>query len=90
MTALKHTLLYNWHAGRVLKIVFGLILGYQAIRASDFFAGLLGSFFLYQGLTNTGCCGSGGCPVPIQKKGQAPAAADAEDKELNTNDKLRL
>ncbi len=61
MSTFKQTLTTNWHASRVIRVLFGLILAYQALSTADLFAGFVSAFFLYQGITNTGCCGAGSC-----------------------------
>jgi hypothetical protein len=32
------------------------------------FSGLIATLFLFQSITNTGCCGAVGCAIPISKK----------------------
>ncbi len=61
------TLLNNWNLMRWLRLLFGLYLGYQAFVLKDSMSGFLGAFLLIQAITNTGCCGSGGCSVPAVK-----------------------
>ena len=39
----------------------------QSIQLHDPLFGLFGSFFLYQALTNTGCCGVKGCAPAVNK-----------------------
>ena len=63
---MKDTLLTNWNFSRVLRLVFGLIIAYQAIIHKDPIAGFLAIFLLFQSLTNTGCCGSS-CAIPSSK-----------------------
>ena len=63
---MKDTLLTNWNFSRALKLVFGLIIAYQAIIHKDPIAGFLAVFLLFQSLTNTGCCGSS-CTIPSNK-----------------------
>jgi len=57
----------NWGIMRWLRLLLGLYLGYQAFILNDSFSGFLSAFLLLQAITNTGCCGSGGCSVPNQK-----------------------
>ena len=63
---MKDTLLTNWNFSRVLRLVFGLIIAYQAIIHKDPIAGVLAVFLLFQSLTNTGCRGSS-CAIPTKK-----------------------
>jgi len=39
----------------------------QAVMAKDWRIGLLGIFFTAMPLFNIGCCGAGGCSVPVKK-----------------------
>ena len=63
---MKDTLLTNWNFSRVLRLVFGLIIAYQAIIHKDPIAGVLAVFLLFQSFTNTGYCGSS-CAIPTNK-----------------------
>jgi hypothetical protein len=54
--AIKQVLFTDWHLMRWLMV--------QAIQRHDGFAGAIAIFLLFQVITNTGCCGSGGCDVP--------------------------
>lgn len=57
-------LLTNWHFMRWLRLGLGLMAGVQAIQLHDSLAGFVSIFFLFQAVTNTGCCGSTGCAAP--------------------------
>ena len=63
----KQTLLTNWNFMRFLRLGIGIYIAIQAIETQSAFAGLVAVFFLFQAITNTGCCGSNGCAVPIKK-----------------------
>jgi hypothetical protein len=75
MGTITHSLLNNWHFMRGLRLVLGLFVGYQAYAAHDAFAGIIAALFLFQALTNTGCCGAGGCTVPIKKSVESSTEA---------------
>lgn len=61
----KTTLLNNWHLMRWVALIAGLFFIIQGLRFGDAISGLLGGFFLFQAITNTGClCGN--CSVPAQ------------------------
>lgn len=66
MSALRQKLTTNWHAGRILRLVMGLLLAVAALVQHDGMLGLFGAFFLFQAVTDTGCCG-GGCYTPPRK-----------------------
>jgi hypothetical protein len=63
---IKNTLFRNWGLNRIIRLVLGLIITYQAIIHKDPVAGLLAFFLLFQSVTNTGCCGSS-CAIPSNK-----------------------
>jgi hypothetical protein len=63
----KQTLLTNWNFMRILRLGIGIYIAIQAIETQSVFSGIVAVFFLFQAITNTGCCGSNGCAVPIKK-----------------------
>lgn len=63
----KYNLLNNWNIIRFIRLGLSIIIILQAIQVHDALFGFLGSFFLYQALTNTGCCGVNGCTPVISK-----------------------
>lgn len=67
----KHALLNNWHFMRWLRLGLGLFIAFQAVKNLDAISGLIAGFFLFQAITNTGCCGSGGCDVPASTQKQS-------------------
>ena len=64
---MKQTIFYNWNFMRVLRLVLGIFIIVQAVMAKDWRIGLLGIFFTAMPLFNIGCCGAGGCSVPVKK-----------------------
>ena len=67
MNTIQATLFYNWHFMRWLRLALGIFIAVQAYKMHDSFSGVIAAFFLFQAVTNTGCCGSQGCAVPISK-----------------------
>jgi hypothetical protein len=63
----KQTLLTNWNFMRFLRLGIGIYIAVQAIDTQSVFSGIVAVFFIYQAVTNTGCCGSNRCAVPIKK-----------------------
>ena len=63
----KQTLLTNWNFMRFLRLGIGIYIAVQSIETQSIFSGIVAVFFIYQAVTNTGCCGSNGCAVPIKK-----------------------
>lgn len=61
---IKATLFTNWHLARSLRLIFGVFIMVQAIATTDFLIGMIASLFLFQAITNTGCCGVSSCAIP--------------------------
>lgn len=53
----------GWNFMRWLRLGIGLLIATQAIQMHDLFSGFIAAFFLFQAVTNTGCCGVNGCTV---------------------------
>jgi hypothetical protein len=64
MNAIKQRLLTDWHLVRIVRLGIGVMMLVMGIQARDWAMGLFSGFFLYQAITNTGCCGSGRCATP--------------------------
>lgn len=64
---IKQTLFTDWHFMRWLLLGLGVFIAIQAIQTQDKLSGFIAAFFLFQAVTNTGCCGSNGCSVPTSK-----------------------
>lgn len=67
METIKQTLFTGWNFMRWLRLVFGIFFTIQGIQSSDTLMGVVGAFFLLTAVTNTGCCGAGGCATPVNK-----------------------
>ncbi len=67
MNSIKQRLLTNWHLMRIMRMAIGIWLLVVAIQTHDWAVGLFSGFFLYQALTDTGCCGSRACYAPDNK-----------------------
>jgi hypothetical protein len=63
----KETLLTDWNFMRILRLALGIYIAVQAVETQSIFSGIFAAFFMFQAITNTGCCGSNGCAVPIKK-----------------------
>lgn len=60
---MRNLLMTGWSFMRILRIVLGAMLIIQSVQMNSWPAGLLGGFLMFQGITNTGCCGASGCGV---------------------------
>ena len=63
----KETLFNNWNFMRFLRLGLGIYIAIQAIETLSILSGIVAVFFLFQAITNTGCCGTKSCAVPINK-----------------------
>lgn len=61
---IKQTLFTGWNFMRVLRLGLGVIIAIQAIKMHDMLSGGIAVFFLFQAITNTGCCGVNSCAMP--------------------------
>lgn len=69
MESIRHNFLTGWQFMRWFRLVFGILITIQAVYSQDLFSGIIGSFFLFQAVTNTGCCGAAGCSVNTMGSG---------------------
>ncbi|MDR3681175.1 MAG: hypothetical protein P4L41_14505 [Flavipsychrobacter sp.] len=72
MSKLKEQLFTNWHLMRIVRLALGIMILVMGIQTKDWVPGLFSIFFLYQAITDTGCCGANGCYVPKQRKTTMP------------------
>jgi hypothetical protein len=86
MEAIKQTLFTQWNFMRGLRLVAGVFFIAQGFIIHDTIAGFVGALLLFQALTNTGCCGVGGCAVPTQSKADEKITT-VEYEEVTTKDK---
>lgn len=77
----KETLLKNWDFMRLLRLGLGIYIAIQAIETLSLLSGIVAVFFLFQAITNTGCCGSNGCEIP-QKKNNTNKIEEVEYEEI--------
>lgn len=64
---IKQTLLTGWNFMRWLRLGLGVLIAVQAYQMQDALSGLLAGFFIFQSVSNTGCCGGSACPIPENK-----------------------
>jgi hypothetical protein len=83
MNTIKQKLLTNWHLMRIFRLGIGIWMVVLAFQTYDWAVGLFGAFFLYQAVTDTGCCGAQGCYTPKRRDSvqsiKAPDEVDYEE-----------
>ena len=84
MNALTQTLFTGWNFMRWLRLVLGIYIAVQAFTTHDSMLGFFSAFFLFQALSNTGCCGVQGCAVPLSKK-EITKTEEVEFEEIKSN-----
>jgi hypothetical protein len=67
---IKQTLFTGWNFIRWLRLGLGVFIAIQAIQNQEWFSGVIAAFFLFQAITNTGCCGTNECSLPATKKSE--------------------
>ena len=64
---IKQTLFKGWHFMRLIRLSLGVFIAIQAIQTYDALSGLIAAFFLFQTITDTGCCGVNSYVAPLGK-----------------------
>lgn len=62
----------SWTPARVIYLIIGAMLAAQAVQAHNRTFGLVGGLFMFQSITNTGCCGAGFSGKKIGNNAAAP------------------
>lgn len=78
----KETLLTNWHFMRWLRLSMGLYAAVVALQLHDPLSGFIAALFLFQAVTNTGCCGANGCLFPTSSKRNSRKIEEVEFEEI--------
>lgn len=76
------TILKNWDFMRILRLGMGLWVIYTSFTDHQPLFGLFGAFFVYQAVMNIGCCGSGGCSIPDNKRNDNSQTKDIDYEEV--------
>jgi hypothetical protein len=84
MNTISQTLFTGWNFMRALRLVLGVYIAIQAFTTHDSMLGFFSTFFLFQAITNTGCCGAQGCSVPVIKK-DSTKIEEVEFEEIKNN-----
>ena len=70
MNSIREMIFSPWPFMRIARLVIGLFLAVNSVMMHDSLSGLLSAIFIFQAVTNTGCCGSS-CAIPV-RRGQDP------------------
>lgn len=75
------SLLTGWTWMRWLRLFLAATISIQAVQSRDWMLGFIACVFLFQVVTNTGCCGDGACAIPANKR-KVVKTEDVEFEEL--------
>ena len=64
---IRETLLTDWNLMRIIRLGLGIYIAVQAVETQSMISMIFAIFFLFQALTNTGCCATTGCNQAINK-----------------------
>jgi hypothetical protein len=85
MINIKQTLFKNWSVMRLIRLGAALLIGYQAYLLHDKIAWALSGFFMFQALTNTGCCGVQSCNTLTPNRNNEIEEVQFEEVKNNKN-----
>jgi hypothetical protein len=60
-------ILSNWNFMRALRLILGVIIIVQGFQQKEWMYALAGVLLSGMAIANMGCCGVGGCNVPVRK-----------------------
>ncbi len=67
MNAIFAQLTTGWHLMRWIRLIVGLFAAVQMFLHKDLAMGIIAILFLFQAVTNTGCCGAS-CAMPPKEE----------------------
>ncbi len=67
MNGIRQMIFSDWNFMRIVRLIIGIFIGANAMMTHDTLLGLISGIFLFQALTNTGCCCAGSCSLPVSK-----------------------
>lgn len=74
--------LQGWNMTRIFRLVLGVVIVIQGVKANDWMFILLGAGFAAMPLFNVGCCANGACETPIRRTDSAAAQKEVEFEEI--------
>ncbi len=74
--------LQGWNITRIFRLVLGIVILIQGVKANDWMFILLGAGFAAMPLFNVGCCSNGSCETPIRKTEAVESQKDVKFEEI--------
>lgn len=71
----------GWNITRIFRLILGVVIVIQGVKANDWMFILLGAGFAAMPLFNVGCC-NGSCETPIRKASPVSEKKDIEFEEI--------
>jgi hypothetical protein len=58
----------GWNFMRIVRLSIGIAIGVQAIETREPISAIFSAYFLFQAVTNTGCCSTAQCGLPVRRE----------------------
>ena len=84
---MKQTLLTNWNLMRLARLVLGIAMVVEGIRAGIWMLAGLGALFSLMALLRIGCCAGPACAAPAPRAKRQEAAKEVIFEEVTTKDR---
>ncbi|MEO6732565.1 MAG: hypothetical protein ABIN01_15200 [Ferruginibacter sp.] len=65
---MKQSIFRNWNFMRLFRLAMGIAIVVQSVITHQWIMGIVGVLFTCMPIFNIGCCGTGGCAIPVAKK----------------------
>ncbi len=79
MKSIIQNLFSNWHFMRWVQLLVGIYMLIHGIQKHDILSYFFSALFLFQAITNTGCCGARNCSVNSDPKQKVDAPVEYEE-----------
>ena len=79
---MRQLLTSNWNGARIFRVSLGIAVIIYAIIKHDSMMGWAGGLVLLMGISNSGCCGVGGCSIPKTSAKSKVATEDTSFEEV--------
>jgi hypothetical protein len=74
--------LKGWNITRIFRLILGVVIIIQGVKANDWMFIILGSAFAAMPLFNVGCCSNESCETPIRKTNPIVAQKEIDYEEI--------
>lgn len=81
---MKERIITGWNFMRVLWLIIGIGIGYQAIKESNYLMLLPALYFAFAAIANVGCCASGSCAINFSENNNRKSVTEIEFEEIKS------